>query len=138
MKNVRIDNHRAPAKTNAKNRTGLYLKSEIVFGSLSTGCKGSGVCKVLPTGLSDIVWKCPRAMGYISIVEPGRLRIEFIKSSMTQAEIRRYFRWGLFQVFEPYAMPRFVRRHLKVNDSLIILPGIYTVTETADELIVDF
>ncbi len=57
---------------------------------------------------------------------------------MSEQMIRRYFRWQLFQVFEPYTMPAFIEKKLKTNRKMTIAPGIYTVRETNDELIVDF
>lgn len=137
MKNAQIRYPIAPLKI--KNNTARSrLKSEIVFGSLSTGCKGSGVCKVVPSDTMTTEWKCPHATAWISVTTNNKLRFAFIKSSMSEQMIRRYFRWQLFQVFEPYAMPVFIEKRLKINRKMTIAPGIYTVRDSNNELIVDF
>jgi hypothetical protein len=63
--------------------------------------------------------------------------VSFIKRSMDLKMMRRHFRWMLFQVLEVCELPAFVVLALKL-DQLSIEPGIYTVWETADLLIVDF
>ncbi len=136
-KNAQTQYSRLPVESK-ENTTQKRLKSEIVFGSLSTGCKGSGVCKVVPSSIEVKGWKCPHATAWISLSPEGKIRIEFIKNSMTIQEIRRYFRWQLFQVFEAYAMPSFVRNNLEIPRPLVIQPGIYPVTDTGKGLIVDF
>ena len=137
MKNAQIRHPIAPLKIK-NNAVRSRLKSEIVFGSLSTGCKGSGVCKVVPSDTMTTEWKCPHATAWISVTANEKLRFAFIKSAMPGQMIRRYFRWQLFQVFEPYAMPLYIEKKLKTNRKMAIAPGIYTVRETNDELIVDF
>lgn len=137
MKNAQITHPIAPLKIK-HNTARSRLKSEIVFGSLSTGCKGSGVCKVVPSDTMTTDWKCPHATAWISVTANNRLRFAFIKSSMSEQMIRRYFRWQLFQVFEPYTMPVFIEKKMKLNRKMTIAPGIYVVRETTIELIVDF
>jgi len=137
VKNAQTQYSRLPVESK-ENTTQKRLRSEIVFGSLSTGCKGSGVCKVVPSRIEVKDWKCPHAAAWISLSPEGKIRIEFIKKSMTVQELRRYFRWQLFQVFEAYAMPAFVRNGLDTPGHLIIQPGIYAVKDTGKELIVDF
>lgn len=137
MKNAQIQHPDASLKTKI-NPARIKLKSEIVFGSLSTGCRGSGVCKVVPARVATDDWKCPHATAWVYMVEDRKLRISFIKSTITHQMFRRYFSWHLFQVFEPFTMPLFIEKGLKKGNLLIIRPGIYTVIETPSALVVDF
>lgn len=118
--------------------TKTRIKAEIVFGSPSTGCKGSGVCMVVPYTAMNKVLKCPHATAWISITNQQMLRFSFIKSSMTEQQIKGYFRWNLFQVFEPLSMPHFVQSRIGVYRPLIIKSGIYFVEDRGHELKVDF
>jgi hypothetical protein len=118
--------------------TGLKLKSEIVFGSPGLGCQGSGICKVVPANIETQHWKCPHGQAWISLTKEQKIRISFIKSTLDRRQIRRYFRWHLFQVYEPLRMPLFVESRLAAAVPLIIQPGIYQVWETDRTLIVDF
>jgi hypothetical protein len=114
------------------------IKAEIVFGSPSMGCKGSGVCKVLSITAASTDWKCPRATAWISITKNSCVRMAFLKSSMMPRQINRYFRWHLFQVFESVSMPLFVEKRLRSIQEIVIQPGIYPVIDTDEFLIVEF
>lgn len=114
------------------------IKAEIVFGSPSMGCKGSGVCKVLPAAAASTDWKCPHATAWISIYKSNCIRMAFLKSSMTPKQINTYFRWHLFQVFESVSMPLFVEKRLHAIQGFTIRPGIYPVIDTNEFLIVKF
>jgi hypothetical protein len=118
--------------------TGVKLKSEIVFGSPALGCQGSGICKVVPAGINTEEWKCPHGQAWVSLTKEQKIRFAFIKSSMELRQMRRFFRWHLFQVYEPFRMPLFAERRLGAAVPLIIAPGIYQVWETDRTLIVEF
>jgi len=114
------------------------VKADIVFGSPSTGCKGSGVCTVIPIFQGRSNLKCPSATAWISMVNKKKIRFAFLKSSMTEQQIKCHFRWNLFQVFESVSMPFFVQKGIGANHQLIVKSGIYIVEERLLELIVDF
>lgn len=114
------------------------IKADIIFGSPSTGCKGAGVCTVVPAAQVSKPIKCPYATAWISIKDQARLRFAFIKDSMSEQQIKCYFRWNLFQIFESVAMPPFVQKRIASYRPLIIKPGIYIVEDRINELIVDF
>lgn len=117
-------------KTVIDSCTRLKIKAEIVFGSPSLGCKGSGVCKVLPSTVSMDAWKCSHATAWLSITNCKGVRMLFPKASMTDRQAKVYFRWHLFQVFEPVPMPGFIQKRLGMSAPLIIRPGIYQVCES--------
>lgn len=114
------------------------IKADIVFGSPSTGCKGSGVCMVLPATQARNALKCPHSTAWISMTNQRKLRFAFLRQSMTEQHIKCYFRWNLFQVFESVSMPLFVQKRIGASRPLILKPGIYIVEERPHELIVDF
>jgi hypothetical protein len=60
------------------------------------------------------------------------------KLFLLQPNIRRVFRWNLFQVFELFKLPRSVAQYFRCNDQFVIYPGIYNVQETERILIVAF
>lgn len=114
------------------------LKSEIVFGSPGMGCQGAGICMIVPVAESPPQWKCPHASAWISVLADGKIRLSFEKSGMPDLFMKRYFRWLLFQVFEPYTIPRSIQKRLRTGWPLTIHPGIYPVQETSGHLTVDF
>lgn len=120
-----------------KNETSA-LRSEIVLGSPGAGCTGLGVCKIMLVRPSNIRYKCPVVSAWVCVTDKRRLRIRFQKNAMGLREMRRHFRWLLFQVLEPYELPDEVIRHLPLLANRTLQPGIYSVWETQEYLVVDF
>ncbi len=111
------------------------IKAEVILGAPGSGCNGVGICRVMAVADSRI--PCPSVPAWIGITESGRWQFAFEKSAMDEKMIRRHFRWALFQVIEPYDMPLKFYRQLKSSVPRIE-PGIYTVWDTPDRLIVEF
>ena len=116
--------------------SGQKVRAEVVLGSPSANCSGVGICRVMAYG-DDTKIQCPKVATWVRITKEGKLRFEFEKDSMEGRFMRRHFRWLLFQVFEPYVVPRAVLGPLKF-EARTIQPGIYSVVETSDRFIVDF
>lgn len=114
------------------------VRSEILLGSPGAGCAGLGICKMMTTKPAYIRYKCPVVNAVLSLNQEQRLRISFVKDSMDIRVQRRHFRWWLFQVLEPYDLPEELTRCLSLLADHTIRPGIYTVWETAEYLVVDF
>lgn len=112
------------------------IKSDIILGSPSAGCQGVGICRVM---LHDemIQCKCPKVAAWLSVGANGKLRISFLKSAMRSDYIRQHFGWNLFQVHEPYALPRRITRSLGLAPTSI-LPGVFQVLETQQWITVEF
>ncbi|MBL7802614.1 MAG: hypothetical protein JNL02_02685 [Saprospiraceae bacterium] len=117
-------------------KTVKKLKAEVILGSPNAGCSGVGICRVM-AATKQIDCPCPSVTTWVGITESGRVQFAFIKSAMDEKMIRRHFRWALFQVLEAYEMPLHITRYLK-SPGLLIEPGIYTVWDTPDRLIVEF
>ena len=114
------------------------VRTEIILGSPSAGCSGVGLCRVMTIKPSNIRYKCPVVSAWLSLTNERRLRISFLKDSMEIKVQRRHFRWLLFQVLEAYEMPDEMIRCLPGLSEHTVQPGIYTVWETAEHLVVDF
>lgn len=116
-------------------KTVKKVKAEVTLGSPSAGCGGVGICRVMAA--ADKKCACPTVQTWIGLTTSNRLQFAFMKASIDEKAIRRHFRWALFQIIEAYDLPEKVSRQLKTS-GLRIEPGIYTVWETPDRLIVEF
>lgn len=112
------------------------LKTEILLGNPCTGCQGVGICRVMSYGQSKDC-KCPTVTAWICATAHGKIRINFLKSSMDKPTIGKHFRWLLFQVYEAYNLPEGLAIALGHRE-ITVQPGIYTVWETQRYLTVDF
>jgi hypothetical protein len=112
------------------------IKSDIILGSPSAGCQGVGICRVM---LHDemILCKCPKQLAWITVGPNRKLRVNFLKSDLSPDQIQQHFSWNLFQVQEPYALPRRITRALGIPPTSIA-PGVFPVWETAQWLTVEF
>jgi len=114
------------------------VRADIILGSPGAACSGLGVCKMMSPVLAHVRYKCPLVSAWLSLTPERRLRVSFLKSSMDLQLQRRHFRWCLFQVLEAYELPDELTRGLPGLQDRTIRPGIYTVWETMDHLVVDF
>lgn len=114
------------------------VRAEIVLGSPSADCSGLGLCKMMTMKPTGVRYKCPVVSAWLSLNYERRLRIHFLKDSMELRFMWRHFRWFLFQVVEPYRVPDELLRSLSGLSEPVVRPGIYTVWETSEHLIVDF
>jgi hypothetical protein len=114
------------------------IRSEVIFGTPSSGCEGVGICRIIPVA-RKVACKCPSITAQINVTPAGRLRMRFSKESMEPRFMKRHFGWMLFQVLEAYEIPQSVVRKLNLDESQgWIYPGIYTVWESAEWLVVEF
>lgn len=135
MYNMRtVSNTPAPQLSNTI--SGQKVRADVVLGSPSANCSGVGICRVMASGEGSQV-SCPKVQAWIGVTKEGKLRFEFEKSSMDGRFMRRHFRWLLFQVLEPYLVPYATLKSLKLKERTI-QPGIYTVWEVDNHLIVEF
>lgn len=116
-------------------KTTHNINVEVTLGSPGAGCSGVGICQVIAA--ADKTCNCPTVSARAGWTRSNRLQLAFLKASMTEKIIRRHFRWRLFQILESYQLPEKISRHLQ-QKNLRIEPGIYTVWETDDRLIVEF
>ena len=116
--------------------SGQKVRADVVLGSPSANCSGVGICRVMARGAGPEI-TCPKVPTLVSFTKAGKIRFEFDKKSMEGRYMRRHFRWALFQVFEHYIIPHSVLGAVKL-EKRTINPGIYSVLEVGDRLIVDF
>lgn len=109
----------------------LEVEMEVVFGSPSQNCGGSGICMMISRLPKARVLPCPHARASVAVVG-NSLRFRFAKSQMMEQYARRYFSTGYFEVFEAYQVPLRISRSLG-RLGLMVRPGKYQVEETAQE-----
>lgn len=115
---------------------GQVVGAQVILGSPSAGCRGVGVCRVVPLS-TRLQFECPLLPVKLGFVQGGRLKFLFEKASLT-AEIKtRHFSAGVFQVSAGYSLPKFICRQLGCITHRIE-PGIYAVMESDRYLAVEF
>jgi hypothetical protein len=128
----------SPRSVFFKQEEAAAIRAEIVLGSPGADCSGLGICRMMGATPVGIRYKCPVVSAWLSLTQERRLRVHFWKDSMDLRFMRRHFRWCLFQVLEPYRIPDELCRALPGVSDQTIRPGIYTVWETPEYLVVDF
>lgn len=107
------------------------MQCEVVFGSPSLDCGGTGICRI--TGTNSIKpllanKNCRQTLGQISISAEGKISMFFYRPYLCIHLYRQHFHKGVFTVMEPCAIPTDIAASF--NSSLgTIMPGRYTVTE---------
>ena len=138
MNTTKVNRTITTVESTIQKTTFKSVKSEVIFGAPSEGCGGVGICRII-AGSLNIQYKCPKVLALISLTEEGKIKMKFAKSSMQPRFMKRHFRWLLFQVMEPYAVPDMLLRKLNPElQDFTINPGIYQVWETRDWMIVEF
>ena len=112
------------------------IRMEVVFGTPSQNCIGSGVCMVMHRLPVHQTLRCPHAPALISF-ERGRLIFRFSKSEVIREDALSRFGSRWFEVQESFQMPRYAARHLGLP-SLWVLPGLYTIEETGNDWLLAF
>lgn len=109
----------------------LEVKTEVVFGSPSQNCGGSGICMMISRLPKARVLSCPHAPAFVAVVGDG-LRFRFLKDQQMEPYAWRYFSTGYFEILEAYRLPLSISRGLGLF-GMGLMPGKYRVEETAQE-----
>ena len=106
------------------------IRMEVVFGTPSQNCIGSGVCMVM--NHLPLHWQlsCPHAPAWVSY-EKGLLRFRFSKSETLREDAVSRLESPWFLVQESFQLSRYAARRLGLR-SHWIPPGLYPVEESAD------
>jgi len=112
------------------------IKMEVVFGTPSQNCIGSGVCMVMSRLPRAQVLPCPHAPAWISY-QPGRLVFRFQKTEVLREDSIRRFSTPFFLVNEAFYLPRIAARQLGLPSSCVP-PGVYALEQTAKDWIIAF
>ena len=112
------------------------IRMEVVFGTPSQNCIGSGVCMVMNRLPRHRTLHCPHAPAWISY-DQGKVLFRFDKSEVTREDAIIRFNEVWFPVQEAFEIPRLTARDLGLA-STWILPGIYSIEETVKDWILAF
>ena len=112
------------------------IRMEVVFGTPSQNCIGSGVCMVMNRLPRLQHLKCPHAPAWVSY-EQGQLVFRFSKTEMTRDDAAARFDALWFLVQEPFQIPIHTARHLGLPSNWV-QPGVYPIEETTRDWYLTF
>ena len=95
------------------------LGCDVIFGVVSAGCRGNGVCKIVAIGeaaRNSSSEHCRHACGILEASDQGRrLSLFLFKESLCPTLLRRQLSGPLFQVQEDFFLPMLVSRPLDLQ-----------------------
>lgn len=96
---------------------GVVIRCEIIFGSPSMDCRGTGICKIISTEeRTDIGGACARTPAYIaSRRDDSGMLIFFSKDQLSDEVFSRHFPENILSMDEPCPVPEFIRTGLKTD-----------------------
>ena len=111
------------------------VEMEVVFGTPSQNCIGSGICMVMSRLPRQQSLRCAHTPAYISC-QKGKLVFRFPKSKvMHDGAIGRLDKpW--FEIKEAYQMPKHIARKLGTNIGAVAC-GIYPIVDRGDEWVLN-
>jgi hypothetical protein len=112
------------------------IRMEVVFGTPSQNCIGSGVCMVMNRLPSHRTLHCPHAPAWISF-DQDKVLFRFLKTEVVREDAVRRFDSPWFLVQEPFEIPRLTARSLGMSSNRVC-PGVYTVEERAGDWVIAF
>ena len=112
------------------------VRMEVVFGTPSQNCIGSGVCMVMSRLPRTRVLPCPHAPARVSY-QSERLVFRFSKSEVTRKDALKHFGSSFFLVNEPFSLPVLAKRHLGLP-GVWVQAGLYPIEQTAQDWIIGF
>jgi hypothetical protein len=123
--------------------TTLQLSCDVVFGSPSDDCRGTGICRISarvnhspsPAARRQ---KCQSSVGLLFPIEGGYgLTMILTKAMLCTQLYRKHFRKGYLCLESPSTLPEELVDGLCLNFNEL-KPGIYPVTESSEFLRIDF
>lgn len=123
--------------------TALQMSCDVVFGSPSADCRGTGICRIsarvshspLPAARRQ---KCQSAVGLLYPIDGGSgLAMVFTKGMLCTQLYRKHFRKGYLCIESYSFLPDDVVRGLSLKTNKLS-PGIYPVAEDSEFLRINF
>ena len=112
------------------------IEMEVVFGTPSQNCIGSGICIVMNRLPAQYQLPCPHAPAWISFGQ-GRLVFRFSKSEVVHKDAISRLDAPRFLVQETFQIPRYSVQHLGML-SPWVPAGEYAIVETSKDWFLDF
>ena len=112
--------------------TAKTMYCDVVFGSPSMDCNGTGICKITGThSVQKIQWKptCQRTRGQIAALPNGKVSLYFFREFLCIELYRQHFRKGILVLKEPCEIPSDIAATLGLQGEKL-LPGHYSVVES--------
>jgi hypothetical protein len=117
------------------------IRADVKFGTPSDDCRGLGICQVVPR----TTWRyedlnrsrCMQAKAYISLSDNGDLELHFVRCTMCDLTIRRFFNRKTFLIKEGIELPKTIANQFNLRGKRIE-PGEYSVRETGELITVVF
>lgn len=106
-----------------------FLYSDVVFGSPSMNCNGTGICKIIGTNSvrrSLLAKSCHKTLAQIAAAPSGKLSLFFFRELLCVKLYRQHFHKGVLRMNEPCRLPAQLSRGLDVKAKQL-LPGDYAV-----------
>lgn len=108
------------------------VEMEVVFGTPSKNCSGTGICMIAGRFPQGYTVPCPHAPAIIHCMPDQELVFRFRKHRLSDRAVQAYFSAGFFQVEEDFALPqRLIRLWALPTDT--IPPGRYLLEEYSGE-----
>lgn len=100
---------------------GVVIRCEIIFGSPSMDCRGTGICKIISTEeRSGHAGACASFPAYIAARHDGNgLLIFFSKQQLSDAAFSRHFPENTLSMNEACPVPEFIQTGLETDISSI-------------------
>lgn len=131
---------RGPQAQNAISIDQQVLNCDVVFGSPSADCSGTGICKITGTNgffISDQKKECQKTKAVLlERADKQGVTLVFFRPLLCTQLFRRHFWKGVLSMDEPCLLPAEIRDQLSTRFSRM-LPGKYAVVETAGYFRVD-
>jgi hypothetical protein len=113
---------------------------DVVFGSPSMDCNGTGICKI--TGTNSVRHlhlkkDCRLTLGQIAALPNGGVSLFFFREFLCIQLYRQHFHKGVLEMKEPCRIPSDIAKALALNAKKL-LPGKYAVNDCGGFFRVDF
>ncbi|HAD12784.1 MAG TPA: hypothetical protein DCF33_10140 [Saprospirales bacterium] len=107
------------------------IHSEVVFGSPTMNCNGTGICRI--SSLHSVrpeanISSCQKTVAQIVPGDYGNITLFFHRSMLCINLFRKHFYKGMLEMHEPCVIPADLLERLNIQ-TRVILPGKYAITE---------
>ena len=112
-------------------QTTKVLYCDVVFGSPSMNCNGTGICRI---NISNFIHaqvekkQCQLTSGLMAAGPGGKVSLFFFRERLCIRQYRKHFRKGVFEMTEACPIPASISKELHTRAKKL-LPGSYTVWE---------
>ena len=108
------------------------VEMEVVFGTPSKNCSGTGICMIASRLPQGYLISCPHAPVIIHCIPNQELVFRFRKNRLSDSAVQAYFSAGFFPVEEAFTLPqKLIRLWALPIDT--IPPGRYLLEEYSRE-----